>query len=180
MPTPIGHTLAGLAVYAVGARADSGAVFTRKNIGWAVLCVVASNAPDLDFIHWGEHGLEITSRFHHGFTHSVGFAFIFASLVSLWAWMRGFEAPAKVFVLTVSCSALHSFMDLFGTDQYWINGIGLPILWPFSDNYYIALIMPGVSRSNPFSEQSLTAIGIELALYGSLALIAARLKSARI
>ncbi|VAX21070.1 hypothetical protein MNBD_NITROSPINAE02-491 [hydrothermal vent metagenome] len=171
MPTPLGHSLAGLAIFALSEkRGTRRHVPLGERLGWGALCVVASNAPDLDFIAWGKNGLELTSRYHHGLTHSIGFAVMFGLAISLWAAMRGFHSPGKVFVLTSSSIWMHAVMDLFGTDNYPVNGIGLPLLWPVTGRYFVAPVMPGVSRAHPFDPASLFGLGVEFVLYSSILL----------
>ena len=75
MPSPIAHSLTGYIIY----RAAS-PVHARR---WqhVVLHLFAANAPDLDFLPGfliGDPDL-----YHHGVSHSIGFAVLFASALSL-------------------------------------------------------------------------------------------------
>lgn len=180
MPTPVGHTLAGLAVFVLSAnRRSLKNLWSRENFGWAALCVVASSIPDIDFIHWGSEGLTATAQYHHGLTHSIGFAFFIGVMTSLWAWIRNFKRVLKVFALTSASVWFHAVADVFGVDSYPVNGIGLPILWPISDKYFIFPVMPGVSRANPFEPESLFALSLEFVLYGMILFLAVWLRRVR-
>jgi LexA-binding, inner membrane-associated putative hydrolase len=82
MPSPLGHILCGTFVYLIGT--------SRKKPSNLIMgtTLVASIVPDFDFlpgILMGEPG-----AFHHGISHSVGFAFLFGTLV--FAFLRCFSA----------------------------------------------------------------------------------------
>ena len=75
MPTPVGHTLAALALRAASRELTWGTL--ADPLLW--LAVVAANAPDFDFLPGlllGNEGL-----YHRGAGHSLGGAFIFSSAV---------------------------------------------------------------------------------------------------
>lgn len=171
MPTPLGHALAGLAVHAA-CQDKKPLALNRENAGWAALAIVASLAPDLDFFHLSEGGLTVSGLWHHGVTHSMGFALAAGAAVALWARVRGRPDSLKVFIVVAGAWTLHVLADLLNVDQYPENGIGLPALWPLSDKFYILPILPGVNRAEPFTSASLGAFAIEAALFGALALAA--------
>ncbi|VAX23628.1 hypothetical protein MNBD_NITROSPINAE01-381, partial [hydrothermal vent metagenome] len=54
MPTPVGHSLIGLAVFTLVADRRK-KLLSRENIGLLALCLVASNLPDIDFFHLGDN-----------------------------------------------------------------------------------------------------------------------------
>ena len=183
MPTPLGHGLAGLAVWAVARKPGSvKEALTRENIGWAALCVVAANIPDADFITIGAGGIEISELYHHGATHSAGFAVALGAVAGVWAWLRrkasggtaGNFAPNPVMAagVTFVCVLSHAVMDLMGVDSNPINGIGLPILWPVSNEYFLVPIMPGVDRTNPFSLSVALGVARETLIFGFIFLMA--------
>ncbi|MDH5639386.1 MAG: hypothetical protein OEZ04_12945, partial [Nitrospinota bacterium] len=71
MPTPIGHTLAGLTVWAITRKpASLKEALSEESLGWAALCVVAANISDADFIMVSEDGVRLSGLYHHGITHS--------------------------------------------------------------------------------------------------------------
>jgi membrane-bound metal-dependent hydrolase YbcI (DUF457 family) len=121
MPSPLGHSLAGLMV------ADA-----ARRIGIPTplpgLIVVAASAADFDFFP----GLLVgdADRFHHLASHSL-FA---AALVGLGAglmlhWWRGRHALA--FGALVACSyATHLWLDMISADSRSLTGV--PLFWPLS------------------------------------------------
>ncbi|MGK7345831.1 MAG: metal-dependent hydrolase [Candidatus Nitrospinota bacterium M3_3B_026] len=171
MPTPLGHALAGLAVYAASQN-ENPLALNKESAGWAALAIAASLAPDLDFIHISGQGLTVSGMWHHGVTHSIGFALAAGAAVAFWARVRGRRDSLKIFGVVAGAWALHVLADLLNVDHYPENGIGLPALWPFSDKFYILPVLPGVNRAAPFTAASLEALAIETALFGALALAA--------
>jgi membrane-bound metal-dependent hydrolase YbcI (DUF457 family) len=173
MPTPVGHTLAGLAIWAVGDRSKPlKDLLNARSLGWAGLCVVASNIPDADFISITSSGLTFSGKFHHGISHSIGFAVGLGALVWVWAKIRKSEFAARAAMLTTYCYTLHIFMDLFNIDSYPVNGTGLPALWPFMNRYFTVPIFPGASRAEIFSVYNLVTVGLEVLIYGLMLLAA--------
>jgi len=189
MPTPLGHALAGLAIWSAARRpASLKEAFTRENAGWAALCVLAANLPDADFIHISGGGLAVSGRYHHGFTHSIGFALAVGAVAGVWAWMRraarepvlrsSAPSPVTVFHLTVFCMFSHIFLDLFSVDTYALNGIGLPALWPLDGRNFIVPWIDGVDRSDFFTLESAVILAKEVFSLGAL-FLAVALYSAR-
>ncbi len=169
MPTPVGHTLAGLAIWSLIEKPSSvREAFSGRCARWMLFCVIASNIPDADFIFWNGHGFTISGLYHHGATHSIGFALWLGAIAGAWIRVRGGNMAMKVFVLTSLLYATHVFMDILMIDTYYPNGIGAPALWPISDVYLIIPLMPGVSRAEPFSPSSLWAMSLEIIVYGSV------------
>src|ERR1041385_6780612 len=76
VPSPVGHSIAGLIAYQVAPEIDG---LARRQV--IALYLFAANAPDLDFLP----GLLVgdPNRFHHGVSHSGGLALLFAIAVSL-------------------------------------------------------------------------------------------------
>ncbi len=71
----------------------------------------------------------------------------------------------------------HVLLDLLVVDTYRANGIGLPLLWPVSGNYYIAPILPSVDRSNVWQWSTIIGLGAEVLM--GLGLIGAALVACR-
>jgi inner membrane protein len=98
---------------------------------WSVIAlyVFAANAPDLDFIP----GLFVgqLSRFHRGPSHSVGFAVLFATLATVC-----FRQRTRVFVMAFSLYLSHVLLDSLVQDPSPPHGV--PLLWPFRSEYYMA------------------------------------------
>lgn len=169
----MGHTLAGLAVWAISERRKPlKDLLNARSLGWAGLCVVASNIPDADFISITSSGLIFSGKFHHGITHSIGFAVGLGALVWVWAKIRKSEFAARAAILTTCCYTSHIFMDLFNIDSYPANGIGLPALWPFTDTYFSLPVFPGADRADIVSLYNVVSVGLEVLIYGSVLLAA--------
>ena len=191
MPTPLGHTLTGLAVWAVARKPVSiKDAITRENAGWAALCVLAANLPDADFIYFADGALKVSGKYHHGVTHSIGFAAAMAAMAGLWAWGRKSvsQRPEAAFAPNPALAAavmaigalIHVSLDFFGVDTNPENGIGMPFFWPFSGEYSHFPVFEGVDRTKPFSIQTAVAVAKEALMFGAalaLALLYARLKA---
>lgn len=133
MPSPIGHSLAGLCGYMVA----------RNNVdppcrGW-FLCgtVTLANLADLDFLA----GLLLgdLSAYHHQATHSLLAVAVVILLVGFVAGGRklneiGWGLWAGGLYLS------HIILDMLVNDPS--PPFGVQLLWPFSQAYYIAPITP--------------------------------------
>lgn len=182
MPTPLGHALAGLAVWSIARKpASVKEAITRENVGWAALCVLAANLPDADFIHLTGGALTLSGKYHHGLTHSIGFAVLIGALVGGWAWMRramrdpGLRPmapnPIAVFHLVSLCILTHALLDVFSVDTYAPNGIGLPLLWPLNGDNFIVPWIDGVDRTAFISVETAVIVAKETLSLGALFLV---------
>ena len=164
MPTPLGHALAGIA-------AGTACCGSRSLLGhWRDLLLfsLAGQIPDLDFVPgiiMGDPDL-----YHHGVSHSVGAALIAGGLFYLWGLHRKDALRWGLMGFFVVLS--HVLIDALCTDTSPPSGV--PLLWPFSQEYY--LIYPlflDVWRS-PLALgtllHNLKAMALESALLGNLAL----------
>ena len=124
MPSPIGHTLLGLALYAQFLSHP-----WRFSFITILLITFASNLPDFDFIFGFLEG--DPNRYHRGISHSFGISgvlfltlFVFERFIikrdniSYSLWFLGFYL-------------LHIASDFFGADSRL--PYGQPILWPLSE-----------------------------------------------
>jgi len=139
MPSPVGHSLTGYLIY----RATAG---TAAEETWRTLLLylVAANIPDLDFIPGllvGEPG-----RYHHGASHSLGFAILFGLALSL--TLAAFKLGDRIqnFVIFFSLYFSHVLLDYLSTDTSFPYGV--PLFWPLSNEYYIApfAFLPDIHR----------------------------------
>jgi inner membrane protein len=89
----------------------------------------AANAPDLDFLP----GLLVgdLAKFHHGPSHSIGFAFLFGLLACLF-----FSRRLYPFVIAFSLYLSHVSLDYLVEDPS--SPFGVPLFWPFSQKYFMA------------------------------------------
>ena len=138
MPTPVGHLLsAGLVLAAAKTR-----------LTWQLVAGVCFFAifPDLDFVFGFLTG--DPNRFHHHFTHSFFFtacAGIAAAALVAKNNYTHFKTCAVLFVMTAH---LHLVTDLLALDTS--APYGAPVLWPFSQSYYISpvVVFSDVHRSS--------------------------------
>jgi len=191
MPTPLGHTLTGLAVWAVARKPVSiKDAMTRENAGWAALCVLAANLPDADFIYFAGGTVHVSGKYHHGITHSIGFAAAMAAMTGLWAWGRKIVSnrpeaafapnPALAAMVMAIGALIHITLDFLNVDSNPENGIGMPFFWPFSGEYMHIPILGGVDRTKPLSFQTVIYAAKEAVIFGTalaLALVYARGKA---
>lgn len=142
MPSPIGHSLLGGAFYTAFRSSN---VHDLKLIG---LCLFAANAADLDFVP----GLLIgdPNLFHHGISHSLGFAVLFAVACSSFRLMGPSLWLNVGFFFSLYFS--HVAIDYFSIDHGFPYGVML--FWPLTNEYYIApfAFLPDIRRSQVASE----------------------------
>ena len=125
MATPIGHALAGYAVYNVFKPDD------RKSR--VLLAVSMAIAPDLDFIPGFLSGAP--AIYHQGVTHSVGFGIaISIGVAAMYRLKRRKLFP--VFGLCFVSYISHLVIDFFGPDGR--PPYGQPLFWPVSNAYFIS------------------------------------------
>jgi inner membrane protein len=124
MPSPVGHSLMGLIIYRATGRSMSLQYWQPM-----ALYVLAANAADLDFLP----GLLIgdLARFHHGPSHSISFAILFGVVSSLL-----FSRRLYAFLLSSGLYLSHVLLDYLVQDPS--PPLGVPLFWPFSNEYYMA------------------------------------------
>jgi len=136
MPSPVGHSLAGLCVFMVAQNH----VNIRRGGWFLVGSVVIANLADLDFLP----GLLLANlpSFHHQGTHSiitaVATGLITASLARRWN-LNGMVWGIWGGGLYLS----HIILDLLVNDPS--PPFGVQLLWPFSETYFISPITPFAS-----------------------------------
>ena len=171
MPSPVGHALIGLAAANIVLRQK-----LYQSVGWLLFVVFAANAADLDFLPGWLAG--DINRFHHGISHSIGMAFIFACLC-VFISRRFTEQSRWVFILALVLYLSHLLADYLGVDR--VEPYGAPFLWPLSEQYYLAplqLFQP-IEHGNLgetslsvfakiFSLKNLLAVLIEVIIIGPL------------
>ncbi len=129
MPSPIGHSLAGCAIYA--GTNDS------NIINWKTLFlyILVANLPDFDFIPGFLLGTP--NSFHRGVSHSLGFALIFGTALGLFVARN--TTTKRFFKKILILSGLyfsHIFLDFFSVDTS--IPIGEKVFWPISNEYFSA------------------------------------------
>jgi len=136
---------------------------------WLLFSVFAANAADLDFFPGLLAG--DMNVYHHAATHSFGAAAMFALIV--WAVARRFSQRAgRIAVLGGLIYTSHVLVDYITEDSR--SPYGIPLFWPFSNEYYISpwTILGGVKHGVPgdslatvmghiFSWHNLKTLGLE-------------------
>jgi inner membrane protein len=167
MPTPVGHSLMGYLIYS-----GTGAEPSYRRWSPLVLYLLGANAADLDFIPGmlvGEPG-----RYHHGPSHSLGFAILFGLAVSLAILFLRLGDVVRNSIISFSLYFSHVILDYFSTDTSLPYGV--PLLWPLSAEYYIApfAFLPDVQRApssgmefiaSVFSLHNLWAVTVESLMF---------------
>jgi membrane-bound metal-dependent hydrolase YbcI (DUF457 family) len=121
--TPIGHSLAGYAIYNFSVAPTNG-----NRLKLAFLCIFMATAPDLDFLP----GILIgkPTLYHHGITHSLGFALIASLLIAGIVSIR-IKPFFGIFSLCFISYLSHIFIDFFEYSGNY-NLSGMPLFWPIS------------------------------------------------
>ncbi len=127
MPTPVGHVLGGLAVYAA-----TGDKPLKKDLTFAAACVAVSLFPDLDFAIGPFAG----RSYHHYFSHSLGFAALFGLGAYLVARAFGRSKPLRDAGILFAIYLSHIFLDLLAKDAS--PPFGVQLLWPFSEAFHMS------------------------------------------
>ena len=120
MPLPIVHSYAGYSIYRLSRKDQD-----RGSWGGIILAVLLANLADFDFfpgIFVGEMG-----RFHRGFTHSLGAAFLSGAFVGLLVHLSKRGSFLKIFTVSFAAYFSHIFLDFFSE-----AGSHMPIFWPLS------------------------------------------------
>lgn len=172
MPSPVGHSLMGYAIWQVSAARAACPRWLHLGV-----CLFAVNAADLDFLP----GLLVgdPNRYHHGISHSLGLALVFGLVMSLWVSRWNGDRMGKNFLLFFTLYASHIALDYFSVDT--TPPYGVPMLWALTREYYIAAVpvfldIERVSSSNRefiaslFSLHNGWAIAVEVLLLLPLAL----------
>jgi inner membrane protein len=150
MPSPIGHTLAGVAA-AWSAdlvpgnpswRGGADRSWFERAGGWlTVICGMLAAAPDLDLL----------VHSHRTVTHSVG-AVILVTIIA--AVMTGWVTERPVIRTALTCGAAyatHLLLDWLEVDP--MAPFGIQALWPFTSGWYLSGwdLFPAVHREHFWS-----------------------------
>jgi len=126
MCSPVGHSLAGYALY-LACNKNCKLIGDWKKI---ILYFFAANAPDLDFIPGIFTGS--ANRFHHGISHTLGFSLLFALCMYMIPRFR----TKKDFVIFFSLYFGHVVIDFLTADTS--APFGVMLFWPFTQKYFIS------------------------------------------
>lgn len=181
MPSPLGHSLAGLAV---GIATDPATAPARRPFRtyltrFSLLTAFLAAGPDLDLLLHNR----VIPQFHRTATHSlvaVGVVFI------LLAFVTGEVTTRRRRWLDASVGALawasHLLMDWLGADPSTPSG--LQLFWPFSERFFISglALFPATERDlhvSHFLVQNLRAATVEACTGGILVALALYVNSRR-
>ncbi len=120
MPSPVGHSLASIAV---------GWAVNRPAKPWRELLIQSATltaigiSPDLDIL-WGRHSRE---------THSLGAALIVATIAMWWRWPVGEESRPRIFLAALLAYFIHPVLDTLAIDSD--PPLGVMLWWPFSSGF---------------------------------------------
>jgi membrane-bound metal-dependent hydrolase YbcI (DUF457 family) len=169
VPTPIGHTLAGVILFS--SQKKRGVLFFLLVTFFAML-------PDIDFLFGFVVG--DANRYHHLFTHSFTFV-ILTGLIGGWLyakWQK--ESWLKLSAIFISAGISHVILDILALDKR--EPLGCPLWWPFSNAFVISpmTIFADVSRVSDskyfiqslFNVHNLKTVLIEVAILTPLLLVA--------
>ena len=147
MPSPVGHALIGLTVANLVLKHK-----LYRSVLWLVFVLFAANAADLDFLPGWYLG--DINRYHHGISHSVGMAFIFACGCAIFSRLITVQSRL-VFTVALVMYLSHLLGDYFGVDV--VEPFGAPFLWPLSQDYYLApaALFPAIEHGG-LGEESMT------------------------
>ena len=131
MPSPVGHGIMGWAVYRASRREG---VRPAPGPAWLLFCLLAANAPDLDFVP----GLIVgdPNRYHHGMFHSVGFMLALGLVLAVTGGRRLAGGTVRFLALFCALYGSHLLLDYFTYDGR--APFGIPLLWPFSREHFVA------------------------------------------
>jgi inner membrane protein len=120
MPLPVAHGLLGAAVAAAVSEPS-------RSLRWKLLLAGAflGICPDFDYaLNW----LRISGGgWHHGFTHSIVFAFVVGLVIGI-VWGAG---KLRSVVLFSGATVSHTLLDFMITESR-----GVALWWPFTDQRY--------------------------------------------
>lgn len=140
MSSPIGHSLTGYLIYSLNSGTLKLSELKRLS-----LCIFAANAPDLDFMPGVIMGKP--NMFHHGISHSIGAALIFCCFLAFTFHCCRWETFGRTLWLSLALYCFHLLLDYVSFDGR--SPIGIPVLWPLSNTYYISpfIVLPPVTHS---------------------------------
>lgn len=161
MPSPLGHSLAGVCGFALGLRD----VAPRRRKWLLVAAVGVANLADgdvaLGLLLYGD-----PRSLHHQWSHSV----TAAAVVALATWAVVKLAGGRALRWTLWAGALyasHLFLDLLVDDPS--PPYGIRVFWPFSQAYFISPITPFLSFD--YYDPSLGMLRTILSAHNALGLL---------
>ncbi len=130
MSTPLGHGFCGILV---------GSLCTLRrpliSPGWDLaFFALAAQAPDFDFLPGLLAGQ--ADLYHHGISHSLGFAVLCGGLcAALGAWRGGWREGGRCGLVGGAIYFAQVLLDYAGAD--FVPPYGVPLWWPLDGAYHI-------------------------------------------
>ena len=149
MPSPVAHSLIGLAI-AIAAMPRQWvpgiSSLLRDHYGWVVAAVVLSNFPDIDYLPGILSG--DLNVLHHGYTHSIGWIALSSTAIALLTSSLGAAGLGRTFLLVFILQGSHLALDMATHDGR--APFGIMVGWPIDDNYrqWPLLLFDRISKSN--------------------------------
>ena len=153
MPTPVGHSLAGIAVALAGERGRRPRDPRRFLASpMTLVCVALATLPDADLLFPGLHRTAT-----HSVTATIVVTIVVAAVTARATTRRfgtGGARSSIAWSVVVMCAAAHGshiLLDWLGQDPSMLPGI--QALWPLSDRWFISGwdLFPGEERRHIFS-----------------------------
>ncbi len=166
MPSPVGHSLAGLALAAL-------ASFRGRDPEWRrTLCrywkpaaagILLANLPDIDYLPGLLTG--DFNAFHHVYTHSLGWILLTSAGLAALAFGLGHSRPGRWFVFPFVLQLSHLVMDMLTDDGR--PPFGILFLWPFRSDHWISpqplfMRIHKADLSELFQWANAAAVGVEI------------------
>jgi len=128
MPTPIGHSLAGYAIYA-SLRGR-----TKQDWRFLTLFILIANLPDIDYFFGFVVGNP--NLYHHTLTHSLTFAIISGVILGTFFATKSEKRFFKYFLIFTGLYLSHLLLDYLTLDTF--PPYGEQLFWPFIKKYFIS------------------------------------------
>lgn len=168
MPSPVAHSLIGLALGAAAVLTpdDARGLFRQAWRRRGPLCgaVLLAQAPDIDYLPGLLSG--DLNAYHHLLTHTAGWCVLVS--VGCWLALRAWRPATRLAVLgwCLLLTGSHLLADWLTADAR--PPIGIMALWPFSDAHYISPVtifmrMHKRDLADVLQAHNLTAVAVELA-----------------
>jgi inner membrane protein len=182
MATPVGHSLAGYAIYRLLVPGE------QRRSALLLVAVVMANAPDLDFVPGILVGAP--AMYHQGVSHSFAFAAAAGVMGAVLLRAMAGRVAQMGFFLAFLCYSSHLVLDLFGRDAR--PPYGIPLFWPLTDHTFLSPVplFLGVHHASRASSstsewvnsiltlRNVAALGVEIVLILPLVLLTWRWRPA--
>ncbi len=138
MPSPVGHSLVGIALGAawlLPRRKYSEIARAAWHVRWPMAgCVVLANLPDIDYLPGIFSG--DLNAYHHFYTHTPGWCALVAA--GIWCALRGIRGAASAGDFAWILALLMSHLAADWATEDFRPPIGIMALWPFDAGFHIS------------------------------------------